>query len=179
MSTKFSLIVLGVALLLLVPGFFSAAPADLSLNPLQVQLGQLLLRHHVDLEKPSQKALLRLLLLPKEQIGQTTYILKMRHYKRSRLFPGAVILYTEFPPFSGPPGTYLLVMRTPNLTPRSTYTCVVTVDEVYTAPMSQFRSFIREKFARGVYRDPMLWLAVPFEGEEYPIPVTTEVECLK
>lgn len=135
-------------------------------------------RNGLSLESPSQKPLLQLLIDPKSFIGQKTYIVGMQYVSPAKKFPGAVVLMIEFPPFGGPPGTYLLVLKKPTNRDRRFYDCVVKVEGTFMMPTQLFLQDIQNKILDGIYRDPMIWYAVPFKGKEYGIPVVSEVECL-
>jgi len=142
----------------------------------------LLAKHGLKLDELTQSSTVRLLFDPQAAKGKTTYITGFHYIAPSSRYRGAYVLSIEFGPLTGPPGEYLLVLKT-STSPGSgfrVYDCVVRVEEIATVPIKHFMDKINEKMATGQYLFPPPVMMIPWiKGPDWPIPVVSEVECLK
>ena len=142
----------------------------------------LLSKHGLKLDELSQGSTVRLLFDPQAAKGKTTYITNFHYVAPSSRYSGAYVLSIEFGPLFGPPGEYLLVLKT-STSPGSgfrVYDCVVRVEEITKVPIKHFLDNINEKLATGQYLEPPPLMMIPWiKGPDWPIPVVSEVECLK
>ncbi|MEX2491986.1 MAG: hypothetical protein WD425_09525 [Nitrospirales bacterium] len=145
----------------------------------QTAFSKLVARHHLTLTSPSQDLTIGMFVGGKEVVGRPAYFQDMQYYGPSRTTPGAVVLWTAYPPGFGLPGVYLAILKTENLQPQHRYSCVVNIVDTFTAPTTFFRRLTQFYYARnGFTLTPGVFWMMPFKEQEYDIPVVQEIECL-
>lgn len=148
-------------------------------NPTQKDFEELVARHSLNLSSPSQDLTIGMFVGGKEVVGFKAYFQNLKYYGPSHSMPGAIVLWTYYPPGVGLPGIYLVIFKTENLQPQDSYSCVIQITDTFTALTTFFHRLTEFYYAyNGFALAPSTFWMMPFKEKTYEIPIVQEIECL-